>query len=262
MDGVIVNSTSSETTINKLEEIFSVHGYPEQLVSDNGTGFTSSEFRDYTETHGIRHTLTAPYHPSSNGLAERGVQTLKLGLKKLQGPIPKRLTHFLFHYRITPHSTTGSSPAELLMNRRLRSKLSLLHPGTGQLPKHQQEKVSTSRHSPMRSFKVGEKLYARSFSSNWQYWIPVTVISKTGPYKVKDSNGQVHRRHVDQLHKCYITNPEEDIRSTDSDDWPSPWFRSPPQEPSTGIPTSGPEPVQLRRSTRPRQPADRYVPHT
>ena len=137
IEAAIVNSTSTEATINKLEEIFSTHGYPEQLVSDNGTGFTSSDFEQYTQTHGIRHNFTAPYHPSSNGLAECAVQTLKLGLKKLQGPIPQRLSQFLLHYRTTPHSTMGLSPAEVLMHRRLRSKLSLIHPDAGRGPKLQ-----------------------------------------------------------------------------------------------------------------------------
>ena len=40
----IVNSLSSEVTIQKLQQIFATHGLPEQLVSDNGTAFTSYEF--------------------------------------------------------------------------------------------------------------------------------------------------------------------------------------------------------------------------
>ena len=43
----IVNSTSSEVTIQKLQQIFSTHGLPEQIVSDNGAAFTSHKFKDY-----------------------------------------------------------------------------------------------------------------------------------------------------------------------------------------------------------------------
>ena len=79
--------------------------------------------------NGIRHVKTAPYHPSSNGQAERAVQVLKEGLKKFpKGTLETRLARFLFHYRLTPHTTTGISPAELLMGRQLRSHLNLFKP--------------------------------------------------------------------------------------------------------------------------------------
>ena len=81
--------------------------------------------------NGIQHLRSAPYHPSSNGLAERGVQILKEGLKKMtDGDMETRLARLLYHYRITPHSTTGVSPAELLMGRKLRCHLDLLQPDT------------------------------------------------------------------------------------------------------------------------------------
>ena len=80
--------------------------------------------------NGVKHILTSPYHPSSNGLAERAVQTFKTGVTKLQGTMELRISKFLFKYRITPQTTTGLSPAELLMGRKLRTHLDLLHPDT------------------------------------------------------------------------------------------------------------------------------------
>ena len=114
----IVNSTSSEVTIQKLQQIFSTHGLPEQIVSDNGPAFTSHKFKDYMKQCGIHHIRTSPYHPSSNGLAECAVQKFK-SLKKLEGNVKTRLFTFLAPYRVTPHSTTELSPAELLMERKL-----------------------------------------------------------------------------------------------------------------------------------------------
>ena len=64
---------------------------------------------------------------STNGLAERAVQSFKQGLKRTTGKsIQDRLSRFLFQYRTTPHSTTP--PAELLMGRRLRTHFDLLYP--------------------------------------------------------------------------------------------------------------------------------------
>ena len=57
---------------------------------------------------------------SSNGKAERAVQTFKLGLKRAtKSNVLVELDRFLFHYRITPHTTTGVAPAQLLMGRTL-----------------------------------------------------------------------------------------------------------------------------------------------
>ena len=99
------------------------------LVSDNGTNFFSQEFAEFTHRNGIKHVTSVPAHPASNGLAERAVKTFKNGLSRMKkGSIIDKLSRFLFSYRNTPHSTTGSTPVELLMGRRLRSTLDLIKP--------------------------------------------------------------------------------------------------------------------------------------
>ena len=72
-----VPSTSAQCTIKKLRTLFATHGIPEIIVSDNGTGFISSEFQAFIKRNGLRHVASAPYHPAPNGLAERAVQTAK-----------------------------------------------------------------------------------------------------------------------------------------------------------------------------------------
>ena len=78
---------SIKTTVQTLRQIFSIDGLPEQLVSNNGPAFTSHEFKEFLQNNGIRHSLTAPYHPRSNRLAERTVQTFKTTMKKMEGPL-------------------------------------------------------------------------------------------------------------------------------------------------------------------------------
>ena len=72
----IVNSTSLEVTIQKLQQIFSTNGLPEQIISDNGPASTSHEFKECMKQCGIHHICTSPYNPSSNGLMECTVQTI------------------------------------------------------------------------------------------------------------------------------------------------------------------------------------------
>ena len=69
--------------------------------------------------NGIRHKTSAPYHPASNGLAERAVEVVKAGLRKnKQGRIDLRLAQILVKYRLKPPSTTGVTPVELLIGRK------------------------------------------------------------------------------------------------------------------------------------------------
>ena len=92
----------------------------------------SSNLSDFVERM-VHHIRVAPYHPSSNGLAERAVQMVKQGLWKMtEGNLQLKLSRFLFSYRITPQSTTGHSPAELLNQRQLRSCLNLVQPSLSQ----------------------------------------------------------------------------------------------------------------------------------
>ena len=117
------NSVTSQVTIDKLRKIFSTHGLPEKVVSDNGSAFTSREFAAFMRDNGIVHV------PATNRQAERAVQVVKQGLKKLtQGSLQARLDLLLFNYRLTPQETTGQAPAELLLGRRPRSRLDALFP--------------------------------------------------------------------------------------------------------------------------------------
>lgn len=64
-------SMSSGAVVNVLRLLFATHGIPDVLLSDSSTAFTSAEFKVFTQRNGIRYVTTAPYHPSSNGQAER-----------------------------------------------------------------------------------------------------------------------------------------------------------------------------------------------
>ena len=97
-----MNTCMSTATIEKLQQSFAVHGLPETAVTDNGTCFTSDEFNVFMRNNGTKHIKSAPYHPSTSGLAERAVQTLKQGLKKLkQGSIETSVSISLFMQNYT-----------------------------------------------------------------------------------------------------------------------------------------------------------------
>ena len=107
--------------------------------------------------NGIEHLRSTPYHPSSNGLAERAVQTVKTGVHKLVGTLEVRLSRFLFKYRVTPQATTGIAPAELLIGRRLRTHLDLLYPTVKERVQRRQrhQKENRERHRELFRFILG-----------------------------------------------------------------------------------------------------------
>ena len=74
---------TSEITIEHLRRTFSTHGIPDTIVSDNVSWCTSNEFIQFCKMNGIKQITSAPYHPSTNGMAERAVRTVKEGLKRL-----------------------------------------------------------------------------------------------------------------------------------------------------------------------------------
>ena len=162
----IVPSTSSQATISALREIFSSQGLPQVLVSDNGTAFTSTEFGDFMKRNGIHHVRTSPYHPAGNGLAECSVQTFKEAMRKTSGDIETRFARFLFQYRITPHTTTGTLSAELLQGRRLRTHLDLLQPQLKAKVQKKQENQKKTHDctARMQKFEPSDLVWIRNFT--------------------------------------------------------------------------------------------------
>ncbi|KAL5510470.1 hypothetical protein EMCRGX_G006019 [Ephydatia muelleri] len=158
-------------------------------------------------TSGSLTTLSAPYHPSSNGMAERAVQTVKQGVKKMTtGTLRDKLARFLFQYRITPQTTTGVSPAELLYGRRLRSRLDALHPNLAERVERRQQgqKAAHDTNAVERSFQEQESVYVKYYARGGRWkWVPGKITKCKGPlsFDVVLENGIVCRRHQDQLRK-------------------------------------------------------------
>ena len=280
-----MNSITSAKTIEKLRIIFANFGLPRKVVTDNGTSFTSAEFKAFMADNNIVHVTSAPYHPSSNGLAERAVQTFKNGLKRTEGAtIQERISKFLFTYRLTPQTTTGVAPAQLLMGRRPRSRLDRLFPDMSQRVEKQQSKQAEQHDTakPLRSFKVDDTVYIKDFSTPNLTWIPGKVVKVTGPlsYHVEVQSGKVVRRHVDAVRKREVVLPPSQSQDTSSSaedvylpDVPAP---RPPDTPTAPDPPAaapppppGPVPpnqpaartttsVPPRRSPRQHTQPDRY----
>lgn len=256
---VSMGSTTSLATIQALRRMFASYGIPRQLVSDNGPQFSSLEFTTFLARNGVKHILTAPYHPSSNGQAERFVRTLKQGLKNSDlKDFHIKLANFLLSYRSTPHSTTNTTPSELFLGRSLRTRLDLLRPDLGEhvSKKQGEQKKSHDHHAKGREFFIGQRVLTRNLRRGPR-WVLGTVIERKGPltYLVQVIGGAIWKRHVDHLLQS-SDSPQEEGESIAPDSSESlPEVPQPTQsnlpaamngtEPSVSDVPQGPDTVEL-----------------
>ena len=114
-----------------------------------------------------------------------------------------RISRFLFWYRLTPHSTTGVPPAELLLGRIPCSQLDLLKPQLSSKVQQKQDaqKKNHDVHSKRREFRVGDTVFVRDFPSG-KKWLTGSVTEVKGPlsYNVTLSDGRVVRQHIDHIY--------------------------------------------------------------
>ena len=109
-----------------LDHVFATHGYPETVTTDNGPPYSSYEMEKYAKAKGFRLTLVTPDDPQCNGFLESfaKVKCKLLHIATSENKDPKtELYNYLLQYHATTHSTTGRSPAELLFNLKLQTKL-------------------------------------------------------------------------------------------------------------------------------------------
>ena len=198
-----MTNTTAQTTITALRDIFSRHGLPEILVSDNGAQFTARDFAQFCSNNGILHRTSAAFKPSTYGQAEHVVQILKSAIKQAQlsnKDVSAVIAMYLLVFRNTPHSTTGEALSLLLMGRRLRTRLDLLIP---LVEKHVARQYSSMvNHTAKRGlhqFHAGDVLLARNYGRG-EKWIPgvVTEVLGSRQYMV-EVFGNLWKRHVDEL---------------------------------------------------------------
>lgn len=126
----LLTSTSAPAVIPKMDRMFSIHGIPDQVKTDNGPPFQGKDFAKFSEVKGFHHRKITPCWPQANSEAERFMRTMGKAIRTAHADGKnwrRELNQFLLNYRATPHSTTGISPAELLFNRAIKTKLPEFH---------------------------------------------------------------------------------------------------------------------------------------
>ena len=125
-DVEVVKSTSAKPTIQALRKMFTTHGIPRRVESDNGPPFNSTQFAEFAQELGFHHHRVTPEHAQANGEAESFMKVLNkmeqiCQLQKTDQN--KALQETLMGYRSTPHPATNKSPYEALMHRQVRTMI-------------------------------------------------------------------------------------------------------------------------------------------
>ena len=129
-EAIALPSHTAADVATALSEMFSRFGFPEVLLSDQGSDFMSQLMQVFLHDFQISQIRCSIFHPESNGTLERFHRTLKSMLKALVDNYDiewdKSLHWSLFAFREVPVETVGFSPFELLFGRKVRGPLHLL----------------------------------------------------------------------------------------------------------------------------------------
>ena len=199
-------STTTLAVKSKLDSFFARWGDPVTLVTDNGPQFSSSEFEEFAKEHEFQHCTSSPHFPQANGQAERAVQVAKTILRQVNPMAALKV------YRATPHSSTGFSPAQLMMGRNIRTSLPTLPSQTeprwpdSQLVWINDDKAKQAyaaaynkRHGvrPLKELEPGDRVVTRTDKEKtWS--APGRVVNRheaPRSYVVERDDGAIYRRN-------------------------------------------------------------------
>lgn len=196
-----VRSTSANTVIPVMDKVFSMLGIPRIVKTDNGPPFNCDQFSQFADYLGFHHRRITPLWPQANATAERFMRTLGKAIRvaNTQGMHWKQyLNIFLREYRSTPHSTTESSPAELLFQRKMFTKIpSFTHTASNSSDTEVRAKddrakakmkshADSHRHAKPHTLIPGDTVLHRQPKQN-----KLTTPYNSKPYKVTKTKGSM-----------------------------------------------------------------------
>ena len=205
-----LQSTDSKAVIKKLKMQFARHGIPCQVISDNGSQFTSRKFKQFMREWDFEHYTSSPHYPKSNGMAESAVKVMKSLLKKSKAAKQDPYLALLNH-RNTPSASNGRSPAQRLLSRRTRTLLPcndfLLQPKIAdpktevlkqKVKKGQEAKYYNKTAQKLKPLKEGDVVRLKPYQgAEWQKGV-VTQRLDQRSYLI-ESNHRTLRRNRAQL---------------------------------------------------------------
>ena len=213
--------TTAQALSNELNDIFAIFGTPVTLVTDNGPPFNSHEFANYCEIKDIKKMHSPPYHPQSNGLAERAVQTTKAVLRKFiyesnnqSLQIDKVVGAFLKNYN-NLQCADGVVPAHRMFSFKPRNELRNLK--IVKFINSNEKQIETK--SPKVEFKENENVLYITQLKGYSYSYHAKIVKKLSSFVYRIIiEGNFKLAHINQLRKSILKNfVDRNVRLTDEE---------------------------------------------
>ena len=262
----IMKSTTSDSIVDCLDKTFTTHGYPSVVVTDNAPNLTSVHCEEYCDINGITHQNSIPYWPQGNAEVERFYRTLMKAIRTSHAEGKdwrKEVFKFLLAYRNTPHCSTKTSPAMLLMNRPLRDKI----PGIIQVTdlfkeaklndevrkEKSKKSYDESKNVKQHCIQIGDSVLLKQKKENKLSTVfetdPFEVVKVEGPAVTIQRGNQVFTRNAVHLKVIPSGNPVTSATGENSN--PAAWYR----HYAPDVPAGYTHPTRIRRCP------DRYTAH-
>lgn len=202
---------TANSVMTILNKIFSIHGIPKIIISDNQP-FNSFALKNFATLMNFDFIYSSPRFPQSNGLAEKAVHIAKNMLKKANNG---NIDLALLDYRSTPIPGLGLSPAEMLMSRKLRTKLPIHERKLKQVTPCNVPKLLKEKQKRMISVSCPRKELDLRKGDNVVYrhnnkWEPGRVLGQHDTprsYWLRNEDNNIIRRNTTHLRKS-LNSPQ------------------------------------------------------
>ena len=228
--------TKASTVVLKLKNHFARYGCPDQAVSDNGPQFSSDKFDQFAQAWEFEHYTSSQGNSKANSKAESAVKTAKRILwKALDAGTDPYVA--ILDYRNTPTQGMESSPAQRLMNRRMKTllltKKTLLQPR-----QKEQARYYNREAKDLTPLNEGDIVRMKPFKLGDKCWQKATVTERLDErsYTVETLSGGTYRRNRYHLKKTKEPPPIQELQQLERppvDMKPQPATSVPPPEVTT-----------------------------
>ena len=206
--------SNANKVISLLTEMFSEHGIPKVLCSDNGPQYASAQFANFCISWRITHKTSSPHYPQSNGFTEACIKSIKHALQRAKYS-GANLQLALLALQATPINTKLPSPAELLYKCQLRTtilaKICNNDPSAIQVCEQintcsEAAKSQADKCSKTPCATVCWSTSCKCMTPSERFWVPATVIHilPWNSYQLCTINGSTYQCMQRHLHECSV----------------------------------------------------------